>query len=451
MARRDISRHRGRSLLIVLLIMVPVAGMSGAATLVQSMQETPAERVQHQLGDTQARFRNMHAYNADVVQDPVVETATGSRNYAPDPDFAPRDPKDAIPPGYRVLTESQLTLRVTVGAAEVPLMAKAVEALDPAFTGKYTLLDGRAPAESDEVLVSRGLLERFRLRLGDRLTTSEGTFTAVGKLRDATYSDGNAILFLKPGQQKVQEEATARGPAPETIYYLVGPDQVTWDQIRELNRVGVAVLSRSVALSPPPRNEVGDAPGTGYDSQLWGGYLAGGLIGALALLEVGLLAGAAFAVGAKRQVRELALLAATGAEAPTVRAVVTAGGLWLGTVAVASGALAAAAVVAVGRHLGSVRFPGFHPDVLLIAAAMGMGLLACLLAAAVPAGQVARQAVLGSLKSGRAPSAAQPWPARIGVLLLIVAVAALAAGAGLGLVGGDPDVLASRTPPWPGC
>lgn len=450
MARRDISRHRGRSLLIVLLIMVPVAGMAGAATLVRSMQETPAERVQHQLGNTQARFRNMHAYNANIVQDPVVETVTGSRNYGPDPDFVPRDPEDAIPPGYRVLTESQLTLRVTVGAAEVPLMAKAVDALDPAFAGKYTLLDGRAPAASDEVLVSRGLLERFNLRLGDRVTTTEGTFTAVGKLRDATYSDGNAILFLKPGQQKVQEAATTRGPAPETIYYLVGPDPVTWAQIRELNSVGIAVLSRSVALSPPPRNEVSDAPGTGYDSQDWGGYLAGGLIGALALLEVGLLAGAAFAVGAKRQVRELALLAATGAETPTVRAVVTAGGLWLGAVAVSSGALlgalGAAAVVAVGRHVGSVRFPGFHPDVLLIAAAMGMGLLACFLAAAVPAGQVARQAVLGALKSGRAPASAQPWPARIGVLLLIVAVAALAAGAGLGLVGDDPDVLASRTP-----
>jgi putative ABC transport system permease protein len=450
MARRDISRHRGRSLLIVLLIMVPVAGMAGAATLVQSMQETPAERVQHQLGSTQARFRTMGAYNADMVQNPVVETVAGSRNYARDPDFVPRDPKDAIPPGYSVLTESQLTLRVSVGAAEVPLLAKAVDALDPSFTGKYTLLDGRAPAAADEVLVSRGLLERFNLRLGDRLTTSDGTFTAVGKLRDATYSDGNAILFLKPGQQKPQVEGTARGPAPETIYYLVGPDPVTWDQIRELNRVGVAVLSRSVALSPPPRNDAGDVPGTGDDSRFWGGYLAGGLIGALALLEVGLLAGAAFAVGAKRQVRELALLAATGAEAPTVRAVVIAGGLWLGSVAVASGALlgalAAAAVVAVGRHLGSVRFPGFHPDAPLIAAAMGMGLLACLLAAAVPAGQVARQAVLGALKSGRASSAAQRWPARIGVLLLIIAVAALAAGTGLGMVGDAPDVLASRTP-----
>ncbi|HKS00070.1 MAG TPA: hypothetical protein VJS86_00225, partial [Arthrobacter sp.] len=81
MARRDISRHRGRSLLIILLILLPVAGMTGAAALAQSMRETPAERVQYQLGSTQARFRSMHASNAETVQDPVLETATMTRNF----------------------------------------------------------------------------------------------------------------------------------------------------------------------------------------------------------------------------------------------------------------------------------------------------------------------------------------------------------------------------------
>ena len=86
MARRDISRHRGRSLLIILLILLPVAGMTGAAALAQSMQETPAERVQYQLGSTQARFRSMPASNAETVQDPVLETATMTRNFTVDPD-----------------------------------------------------------------------------------------------------------------------------------------------------------------------------------------------------------------------------------------------------------------------------------------------------------------------------------------------------------------------------
>ncbi|MFP3460554.1 hypothetical protein R5O87_06875 [Arthrobacter globiformis] len=455
MARRDISRHRGRSLLIILLILLPVGGMTGAAALAQSMQETPAERVQYQLGSTQARFRSMHASNAETVQDPVLETATMSRNFTVDPDFTPRNPRDAIPAGYEVLTETQLTLTVRAGASQtgashggasdVPVMAKAVDALNPAFTGKYTLLDGRPATARDEILVSPGALERFGIRLGDRLTTADGTYAVVGTLRDATYSDGNPLLFLKPGQAAMSSPAAQGNPLGETMYYLVGSKPVTWDQIRELNGSGIAVLSRAVALDPPVPS--GAAAGSRHMDAA--GYVTGVLIGTLALLEVGLLAGAAFAVGAKRQVRELALLAANGAEAPTVRAVVTAAGLWLGTIAVLAGAAlgagGAAAVVAVARHLGSVRFPGFHLDILPTVAAMVMGLLACFLAAVVPARQVARQAVLGALKSGRAPAVSRPWPARVGALLLAVAIACLAAGRTLGMTG-DLDAVAARIP-----
>ncbi|WP_251024546.1 FtsX-like permease family protein [Arthrobacter sp. ISL-65] len=450
MARRDISRHRGRSLLIILLILLPVAGMTGAAALAQSMQETPAERVQYQLGSTQARFRSMPASNAETVQDPVLETATMTRNFTNDPDFKPRDPRDAIPAGYEVLTESQLTLTIRTGASDVsgsdvPVMAKAVDALNPAFTGKYTLLEGRPAAARDEILVSPGALERFGIRLGDRLTTADGTFAVVGTLRDATYSDGNPILFLKPGQAAMDSPAAQGSPLGETMYYLVGSEPVRWDQIRDLNRSGIAVLSRAVALDPPVASGAAEGPGTMPAA----GYVAGVLIAALALLEVGLLAGAAFAVGAKRQVRELALLAASGAEAPTVRAVVTAAGLWLGTIAVMAGAVlgagGAAAVVGVTRHLGSVRFPGFHLDILPTVAAMAMGLLACFLAAVVPARQVARQAVLGALKSGRAPAVRGPWPARVGGGLLVLAITFLAAGHTLGL-SGDLDARAARIP-----
>jgi putative ABC transport system permease protein len=455
MARRDISRHRGRSLLIILLILLPVAGMTGAAALAQSMQETPAERVQYQLGSTQARFRSMPASNAETVQDPVLETATMTRNFTVDPDFKPGNPRDAIPAGYDVLTETQLTLTVRarasgVGASDVPVMAKAVDALNPVFTGKFTLLEGRPAAARDEILVSPGALERFGIRLGGRLRTADGTFAVVGTLRDATYSDGNPILFLKPGQAAMDGPAAPGNPLGETMYYLVGAEPVTWDQIRDLNRSGIAVLSRAVALDPPPvapQGAEGAAGGPG--TMPAAGYVAAVLIAALALLEVGLLAGAAFAVGAKRQVRELALLAASGAEGPTVRAVVTAAGLWLGTIAVVAGAVlgagGAAAVVGIARHLGSVRFPGFHLDVLPTGAAMAMGLLACFLAAVVPARQVAQQAVLGALKSGRAPAVSGPWPARVGGGLLVLAITCLAAGHTLGLTG-DLDARAARIP-----
>ncbi|MBT2533230.1 hypothetical protein J7E83_14090 [Arthrobacter sp. ISL-48] len=458
MARRDIRRHKGRSLLIILLIMLPVAGMTGALTLFQSTQETAAERVQYQLGNTQARFRPMGMPNGHMVQDPIDETRISSGNWDSDPDFRPEDPRDALPPGYAVLTESTLELTAESGAADVPLVGRVVDALSPAFEGKYTLLRGRAPDAENDVLVSPGLLERFGLALGDQLKTSTGTFAVVGTVRDAGYSDSNSIVYLRMGQGTPAVPNPTNPTQPEardlnksTLYYLVGPEPVTWSQVRDANAVGITVLSRSVALNPPPvEDRLPDGMSQQPASTPLVGYLTGAFLGALALLEVGLLAGAAFAVGAKGQVRELALLAASGAENPTIRSVVLAAGLWLGGIAVTAGAAlglaAAAAVVVVVRLSGSVRLPGFHPDVLLTVVAMVMGFAACLLAALAPARQVARQAVLGALKSGRAPLSAGKRPFNLGLVLLVVAAAAQAAGTWLAVTSEDPDVFTARTP-----
>ncbi|HEY8754381.1 MAG TPA: hypothetical protein VIM40_12130, partial [Arthrobacter sp.] len=141
MARRDVGRHKGRSLLIIALIMLPVAGMTGAATLYQSMQRTPAEQVQFELGDTQARFRSLPAQNSRFVQSPVDDQRIASAEYGRDPLFSPADPQDVLPPGYGVLTETALTVTATSGGAEVNLMTRAVDALNPAFAGKFTLLE----------------------------------------------------------------------------------------------------------------------------------------------------------------------------------------------------------------------------------------------------------------------------------------------------------------------
>jgi putative ABC transport system permease protein len=450
MARRDISRHKGRSLLIVLLIMLPVAGMTGAATLYQSSLRTPDEIVRYELGNTQARFGALPLPNGDSVQDPQNDMMIISSTGIADPDFLPADPGDVLPPGYQVLPVRQAQLTTSVGAALVSLQGVEADALNEAFAGKFTLLEGRGPEADKEVLVSPGLLDRFDLDFGEEFTTSAGTFVPVGTIRDADASDGNSVLYLQSGQAA---EGFSQGPvSPQAVsYYLVGPEPITWQQVRDANSRGVGVLSRSVVLDPPPVDQqvVPGAPPRSPGSAVVAAYATYGLVGALAMLEVGLLAGAAFSVGAKRQVRELALLAASGAETPTVRAVVTAGGLWLGTIAVAAGATvglgSAAAVVHYVRSTGSARLAGLHPDLLLMGIAMVMGLGACILAALAPAHQVARQAVVGALKSGRAPAGNGKRTSIAGALLLVAAAGLLAAGWLLGQTD-DPDQRAEQLP-----
>ena len=452
MARRDISRHKGRSFLIVLLIMLPVAGMTGAGSLYQSSQRTPEEIVRFELGSTQARFSELPVPNGDSVQDPLNDAYLVSSTGLHDPDFQATAPEDLLPDGYEVLPMRRLQLTTGVGAAVVSLQGRVVDALHPAFAGRFTLLDGRAPAGEREVLVSPGLLERFDLQLGQEFTTSAGTHVPVGTIRDADESDGNSTVFLKPGE--VPESPLEAGPKTyqSTSYYLVGPEPVSWQQVRDANSKGVGVLSRAVVLDPPPLQERAVPGATPQDPAAGSvaAYATVALIGALALLEVGLLAGAAFAVGARQQVRELALLAASGAETSTIRSTVMAAGLWLGGIAVTCGAAAglgaAAAAVAWVRFTGSVRLAGFHPHPALAAAAMLMGLAACLFAAMAPANHVARQAVLGALKSGRAPAPTGRGTVVAGSLLLITAAVLLLAGWLPAQMDRDPDRLAAQAP-----
>jgi hypothetical protein len=134
---------------------------------------------------------------------------------------------------------------------------------------------------------------------------------------------------------------------------------VEWADVRTLNELGFTVLSRVVVLDPPPDDQV---PQGDYDdgAAVTAAILA--LIATMAVLEVTLLAGPAFAVGARRQRRSLALLAATGGEPAHVRRVVLSQGLLVGSSprpsACRSGIGVAAvvrAVVTLGAELGTVR------------------------------------------------------------------------------------------------
>ncbi|MDD0860034.1 ABC transporter permease [Arthrobacter alpinus] len=194
------------------------------------------------------------------------------------------------------------------------------------------------------------------------------------------------------------------------------------------------LTSRSLILDPPNKAELGaDAELLQNDwrnSTIVQKLLMGGLIGVLALLEVGLLAGAAFAVGARKQQRDLALLAASGAESSMVRATVTASGLWLGLAGGAIGAIlgsvCAAIVVLVVRSQGLAFFAGLHIMWLPALGLILLGVAAGLMAAMVPARAVAKQATLSALKSGRTANTPSKWSTRIGLGLLILAAACMA-------------------------
>lgn len=124
-AARDIMRHRGRSALIVGLIMLPVAAVSAGATLVQSTQATPAEVVTRELGAAQARYTSGVLPGPGAQQLPADDHSiqmTGP--LTPQSDWKPAPVAEALPPAGRILPDRAAQTEAWVTAASPRLGAR---------------------------------------------------------------------------------------------------------------------------------------------------------------------------------------------------------------------------------------------------------------------------------------------------------------------------------------
>lgn len=155
LAWRDIRRHRGRSILIVLLIVMPSFGLSAAATFGQSLLPNAEETIATQLGQTQAKFVNASAPDSNFGQSPISDWAF----YNPGPNLNgnPVELKTIIPQNYRLLSWRQNFINVAGLDTTNRIDSIESDVLDPAFYGKYSLLHGRAATAADEALASPGL------------------------------------------------------------------------------------------------------------------------------------------------------------------------------------------------------------------------------------------------------------------------------------------------------
>jgi putative ABC transport system permease protein len=262
--------------------------------------------------------------------------------------------------------------------------------------------------------------------VGDTITTTDGSRLRVVGTAEST---GARTAPLLVGDTGLLPEP---GPGAQRTW-LVGGAPVTWPQVRAVNDIGALVLSREVVEHPPSADQlppqVRDVMSTDRSAM----YTVLALVGVMALIEVVLLAGPAFAVGARRQSRSLALIAANGGTPQQSRRVV------LG-MAVVIGAFAAGVGTALGIGLGRALVPWlqsmsdnwFGPfqvrwtHVLGIAA---FGLVSAVLAAVVPAWIASRQDVVAVLAGRRGDRAASRRTPVIGVALTMAGIILAVLGA----------------------
>jgi len=159
-----------------------------------------------------------------------------------------------------------------------------------------------------------------------------------------------------------------------------------------------------------------------------------GFVGGLALLEIVLLAGPAFAVGARRRRRDLALVAATGGTQAHLRRIVLADGVVLGAVAAATGVALGIAGGWTGRrlleaHLAHARAGGFRVFPAALLALAGLAVVTGVLAALVPAWIAARQDVVVALAGRRGITRSRRRWLALGAALVAIGAVVATSGA----------------------
>ncbi|WP_329579141.1 FtsX-like permease family protein [Kitasatospora sp. NBC_01250] len=456
-ARRDALRAKGRSALVLAMIALPVIGVAGADVVYRSAQLDPGERVARVMGTADALI-SYPAPGSAVQQAPFADDGT---RYVPSGADQASTPE--VAKSLRTDPAALITSLLPAGSRLVPaapgpeatassrdgLFATATGEADltgSLWSGRLNVVRGHAPNAPFQAAVTQDFLNQSGLSLGST-TTLKGlekqpyTLTAVveypGDLSKVALigRPGEVITPLKDAQPAPKDFAAAVADPGDTIdvpawlVQLPAGDSLDWNKVQEFNRYGYTVTSRSVALNPPPRSAVPyyrfqfTLPGSGFTA------VVVATVAGMALLETALLAGPAFAVGARRSRRQLALVAAAGGDRSQVGAVVLGAGVVLGTVGAAAGVLLGTGLVAVLRpwfeQTAGSRFGhlDLHPlDLLGIAV---VGLVTALLAAVLPAVQAARQDVVQSL---RGTTRVKPAGRRITLLgaLMVLAGAATA-------------------------
>lgn len=417
-ARRDARRHRGRTLLVVLMVGLPVLVIAGGDTLFRTEDVDAGEQLAVRLGDADV------AISGESREEIAADPATGivyAKAAAADPAWTRDEVAGLLPDGSRVVESRNSWLYVGTDGGYARVDAYAEDAADPMIEGRYEVLEGRLPERAGEVAVGPDVAERVG-RLGEEVTLTRDDVPAevVGVVR-RPYESADVVVLPFVDAGLLAE--------PLRRFYADVPGGLDWPAVQDLNRRGLGVLSREVAADPPPQSvwlpaELGVSQIDGGNDAAETAVLA--LVVASLVLEVVLLAGPAFAVGVRRQRRDLALVGATGGSAGDLRRIVLANGVVLGGGAAVLGAaagivLAAAAIPVIEARSDLVFGPFDVPvrDVLLVA---GVGLFAGLAAAWFPARQASRTDVVDAL-AGRRGQVRTSW--RSPVLGLLAAAAGL--------------------------
>ncbi|MFJ9076574.1 FtsX-like permease family protein [Streptomyces sp. NPDC102278] len=435
------------------MIALPIVGVSAADLTTRSAALTVDETMSRRIGTADALLTSSDM-GVPVYQKPNGEYSVpvgGYESYDPSARDEGKDPLPSLlPPGARFVKDSkgQAKLRTTHGLLGVNL--RELDTADPLVEGMLTLKRGRLPAAAGEIIATDAFLKDSGFHVGSQVTPRGssralrivGAYELPSALNELEVTAPPGTL-LTPLDKELRAAGTDGVPADDKYLVKVGGEGFTWNMVKAANAKSVVVVSRAVNLNPPADSDVplyeqekkdgrfGESTGLRTVEMTILATVVG-----LAMLEICLLAGPAFAVGARRSRRQLGLVGANGGDRRHIRAIVLSGGLVIGAASaviglVLGGALTLGLQPVLEEYLG-LRWGGFEVRPLELLAIALLAVVTGLLAAIVPAITASRQTVLASLTGRRGVRKANRVLPFIGLL-------AVAAGACVALYGAVSD------------
>ena len=289
LARREVRRRWGRTLLVMILVAVPVLGMTVVTTLVRTTKSSAAHDFEREFGQ------------ANLAATGPVSTPAGG-----------------WPAGTRVVHGRAIGSMGLVAGSTARLAKVTDLDLDsPVLRGAALLRAGRFPRTAGEALISPKLARAFGVHVGDTLRLTEPAWTERIVGIGVTASNWNDGLMAIRGNELSDRASTFSFEPTQQLTLVQLPGHPTDAQLRAY---GPAYFSAASSLGSAER------------AVDW--TLVGGLI---ALAIVGVVISGAFAVGARRQLVTLGQLSANGAPESLLRRMLALQGAWCGVLGTAVG------------------------------------------------------------------------------------------------------------------
>ncbi|MGP3690313.1 FtsX-like permease family protein [Streptomyces sp. IBSNAI002] len=403
------------------MVALPVIGVSAADLTLRSSELSPEQTLSRRIGAADARMElplsgRAVLQSADGTDYLDGVTDGGDRDKFVGSDLTGAVLAATVPAGAETVRDTTGKVKAQTAHGLLGTEVRELDAAQPLAAGIVTRTGGRLPAAAGEVAATDAFLEASGLAVGSEVTVRgvtrpyriTGSYELPSALRQSQLlaPDGSVLAPLDQAQRDA-------GLSPlfyrEGLLVKVGGAGFTWDMVKEANAKGAGVVSRAVITSPPADADVpylrqkpdfGDGNRYGLSPETITVTLV-----MMALLEVCLLAGPAFAVGVRRSRRQLGLVGANGGDRRHIRAIVLSGGLVIGAAAAVIGT-----VIGIALTLGlrpvleqavGMRFGGFDARPLELLGIAALAVVTGLLAAVLPAITASRQSVLISLTGRR--------------------------------------------------